>query len=175
MRQIESKYSFLGKKSYSPHLLLKLLFYGYSTGIHSGRKIAAACEQDTAFMYLASMYKPDFRTINDFRKDNIEFIQHSFMHIVQLCKGLGMCRAGIIILDGTKLKDNANASRTKNKEQYEQWIERIDSDIKIYLKMRQKPMNGKMSSMVIAGVMKYLNHCIQNKNLKKKLSRYWKK
>ena len=48
---------------------------GYSIGIRSGRRISAACQRDTAFMYLAAMYKPDFRTINDFRKDNIEFIQ----------------------------------------------------------------------------------------------------
>lgn len=127
---IEAKHSYLGQKSYHPHLLLKLLFYGYSTGVRSGRRIAAACEQDTAFMYLAAMYKPDFRTINDFRKDNIEFIQKSFVHIVQLCKELGMCKAGCIILDGTKLKANASADKSKNKEQYEQWLERIDSDIK---------------------------------------------
>ena len=88
--EIEAKYSYLGQKSYHPHLLLKLLFYGYSIGIRSGRKIAAACESDTAFMYLSSMYKPDFRTINDFRKDNTDFIQKAFVHVVQLCKGLGM-------------------------------------------------------------------------------------
>ena len=63
---IENKYSMLGQKSYHPHLVLKLLFYGYCTGVRSGRKIAAACQQDTAFMFLACMYKPDFRTINDF-------------------------------------------------------------------------------------------------------------
>lgn len=128
--EIASKYSYLGQKSYHPHLLLKLLFYGYSTGIRSGRKIAAACESDTAFMYLAAMYKPDFRTINDFRKDNIDFVQTAFMHIVQLCKGLGMCKAGMLIIDSTKLKANANGDNSKNKEQYEQWLGRIDSDIK---------------------------------------------
>jgi transposase len=128
--EVEGKYSYLGQKSYHPHLLLKLLFYGYSIGIRSGRKIAAACESDTAFMYLSCMYKPDFRTINDFRKDNIDFIQIAFMHIVQLCKALGMCKAGMLIIDSTKLKANASADRSKTKEQYEQWVERIDADIK---------------------------------------------
>ncbi len=128
--EIALKYSVLGQKSYSPHLLLKLLFYGYSIGIRSGRKIAMACEQDTAFMYLASMYKPDFRTINDFRKNNLAFIQHAFIHIVRLCKSMGMGKAGTLILDGTKLKANASAGRSKNKEQYDQWLERIDTDIK---------------------------------------------
>ena len=128
--EIAAKYSYRGQKSYPPHLLLKLLFYGYSIGIRSGRKIAAACESDTAFMYLAAMYKPDFRTVNDFRKDNISFIHKAFIHIVQTCKGLGMCKAGTLILDGTKLKANASAGRSKNKEQYDQWMERIDGDIK---------------------------------------------
>ena len=130
---IESKYSYLGQKSYHPHLLLKLLFYGYSIGIRSGRKIAAACENDTAFMYLANMYRPDFRTINDFRKDNIEFIQTAFIHVVQLCKALGMCKAGVLIIDSTKLKANASADKSKTKEQYEQWLERIESDVKSML------------------------------------------
>ena len=130
VRTIETRYSHLGQKSYHPHLLLKLLFYGYSIGIRSGRKIAAACESDTAFMYLANMYRPDFRTINDFRKDNIEFVQTAFVHIVQLCKGLGMCKAGLLIIDSTKLKANASADKSKTKEQYEQWLERIESDVK---------------------------------------------
>jgi transposase len=130
IKDVEAKYSHLGQKSYHPHLLLKILFYGYSIGIRSGRKIAAACESDTAFMYLASMYKPDFRTINDFRKDNTEFIQTAFVHIVQICKGLGLAKAGTLIIDSTKLKAHACADRSKNKEQYQQWLERIDGDIK---------------------------------------------
>lgn len=63
---IENKYSSLGQNTYHPKILLKILFYGYATGIRSGRKLAALCETDTAFMYLAQMYRPDFRTINDF-------------------------------------------------------------------------------------------------------------
>lgn len=130
VKDIEARYSHLGQKSYSPHLLLKLLFYGYSIGIRSGRKIASACESDTAFMYLASMYKPDFRTINDFRKDNTEFMQTAFVHVVQICKGLGLGKAGTLIIDSTKLKAHASADRSKTREQYGQWLERINGDIK---------------------------------------------
>jgi len=52
---IENKYSELGQNTYHPKILLKLLFYGYVTGVRSGRKIAARCESDTAYMYLAEM------------------------------------------------------------------------------------------------------------------------
>ncbi len=126
---IEKKYSLLGQKSYHPHLMLKLLFYGYCTGVRSGRKIAMACQQDTAFMFLACMYKPDFRTINDFRKDNLVFIHHCFSHIVQICKELGMAKAGTLILDGTKLRANASANQSKNRGQYEEWLEHVENDI----------------------------------------------
>jgi transposase len=131
---IEEKYSHLGQKSYSPKLLLKLMFYGYSIGIRSGRKIAMACESDTAFMFLANMYRPDFRTINDFRKNNIAFVQTSFVHIIQLCKELGMCKLGTLTIDGTKLKANANSDHSKTKSQYANWLQSINTDIESLLK-----------------------------------------
>jgi transposase len=135
---IEEKYSHLGQKSYSPKLLLKLMFYGYSIGIRSGRKIAMACESDTAFMFLANMYRPDFRTINDFRKDNIAFVQTSFVHIVRLCKELGMCKLGSLTIDGTKLKANANSDHSKTKNQYSNWLQSIHTDIESLLKEAER-------------------------------------
>ena len=110
---IEKQYSFLGQKSYPPKLLLKLLFYGYAIGIRSGRKIAAACEGDVAFMYLASMYKPDFRTINDFRKDNVAMIEGLFKQVIKLCSAMNMINIGTLVIDSTKMRANANNRHTK--------------------------------------------------------------
>jgi len=105
---------------------LRLLFYGYAIGIRSGRKIAAACESDVAFMYLSSMYKPDFRTINDFRKDNIELVEQLFVEIIKLCVGMNMINIGTLVIDSTNLRANASNRRTKTKEQYEQWLSNIE-------------------------------------------------
>jgi predicted component of type VI protein secretion system len=41
-----------------------------------------------------------------------------------------MCKAGTVIIDSTKLKANASAERSKTKQQYQQWVERIYTDIK---------------------------------------------
>ena len=125
---IEKKYSHLGQKSYSPKLILKLMFYGYAIGIRSGRKISMACESDTAFMFLANMYRPDFR------KNNLAFIQVAFVQIIQLCKELGMCKVGTLTIDGTKLKANANSDHSKTKLQYENWLHTVNSDIESLLK-----------------------------------------
>jgi transposase len=127
---IESQYSELGQNSYHPRILLKLLFYGYAIGIRSGRKIAAACESDTAFMYLSSMYRPDFRTINDFRKDNIDFIEKAFIRVIEICKGAGLGKVGKLVIDSTKIRANASPGKSKSKSEYEDWLQRTEKEIR---------------------------------------------
>ena len=97
--EIEDKYSELGQSTYHPKILIKLIFYGYAIGERSGRKISRKSETDTAYMYLGQMYRPDFRTINDFRKNNIEEISEYFVEIVRMCKELGMIKIGQIKLN----------------------------------------------------------------------------
>jgi transposase len=126
---IEQRYSDIGQKSYHPKIILKLLIYGYSTGTVSGRKIAAKCESDTAYMYLASMYRPDFRTINDFRKDNLSFFKKCFVDVIKICQQLKMVNVGTIAIDGTKIRANASVKRTKDREGYQKWLDRVEQQI----------------------------------------------
>ncbi len=131
---IENKYSELGQNTYHPKILVKLLFYGYAIGERSGRMIARKTETDTAYIYLAQMYKPDFRTINDFRKNNLEELSRYFIDIVRLCKELGMVKIGQIHIDGTKIKANAANRLTKSKDDYEEWLKKTQQTIDNILK-----------------------------------------
>src|SRR3989338_11559523 len=131
---IEARYSELGQNTYHPKIILKLLFYGYATGVRSGRKIALRCESDTAYMYLSEMYRPDFRTINDFRKNNLKEMEGYFVEVVRVCKGLGMVKLGDISIDGSKLRANASSKRSKDKESYEVWLKNIEEEIRKMLK-----------------------------------------
>jgi transposase len=133
-KDIEDKYSDLGQNTYHPKIMLKLLFYGYATGNRSGRKIARLCETDTAYMYLVQMYRPDFRTINDFRKNNLDLIKGYFVEIIRMCKELGMVKIGQVSIDGTKIKANAANRRTKNRKGYEKWLKRVEQEIEKMLK-----------------------------------------
>ena len=127
---VEDKYSDLGQNTYHPKILIKLLFYGYAVGERSGRMIARRTETDTAYIYLSQMYKPDFRTINDFRKNNLEELSHYFIDIVRLCKELGLVKVGQINIDGTKIKANAANRLTKSKDDYERWLKKTEQKIK---------------------------------------------
>jgi len=135
---IEAKYSEMGQKSYHPKSIIKLLFYGYSIGLVSGRKIAQRCEIDTAFMYLARMYRPDFRTINDFRKNNLDQIENYFVDIVRLCKHAGMVKAGTIVIDSTKLRANASGEKMRSKIQYNEMLGEVEQQIKNLLRQAEE-------------------------------------
>ncbi len=131
---IEAKYSFLGQNSYHPKLLLSILFYGYATGVRSSRKLSEKCISDHMYIYLMQCYRPDYRTISDFRKNNIKEIEKYFVDIVRIFSELGYKNVGKIYLDGTKIKGSASSKRTKDRAGFDKWLERLDEEIKNLLK-----------------------------------------
>jgi len=111
VNSITEKYSEIGANAYHPRMLLKVLFYSYSTGTFSSRKLSALLKTDIAAMWLSGRQYPDFRTISDFRKDNLEEINQLFVQVIQLCLELGMVELGHISIDGSIFR--ANASKHK--------------------------------------------------------------
>lgn len=126
---IEDKYSERGQHTYHPKTMVALLIYGYAIGIRSGRKIASACQTDTAFMYLSHMRQPDFRTINDFRKNHTEELAGYFRAVLGACRELGLGKVGAIAIDGTKLRANASAKRSKDREGLKELDERLRAEV----------------------------------------------
>lgn len=111
---IEKLYSENGQHAYHPRLLLKVLIYGYASGIRSSRKLADKLQEDIVFMWLAGRQEPDFRTIADFRKDKLADFKALFEQVLSTSMAIGLIRVGTISLDGSKIL----ASASKNKMQY---------------------------------------------------------
>jgi transposase len=107
-RACTKKISTEGNPAYHPAMMLKIYFYAYARGIFSSRKIAQALKENIAFIFLAAWQKPDFRTISDFRKNNLKELDILFGQIVLLCQQLGMVKLGHIAIDDTKIKANAS-------------------------------------------------------------------
>ena len=125
-----SKYSWEGGETFHPKSMLKVVFYGYSHGTRSSRKINQACRENFVYMYLASGSRPDFRTINLFRKNNFDILKDIFKQIVKLCYQLEMISFGTISLDGTKIKANASRHRIAKKDKLEKMMDNLDEEIK---------------------------------------------
>lgn len=101
------KFSWEGGSSFHPKTMLRTIFYAYSQGDRSSRRIQKQCQENFIYLYLSSGLKPDFRTISEFRRKNLDILKNIFNQIVQLCYKLGMVTIGKISLDGTKIKANA--------------------------------------------------------------------
>ena len=133
LRLLYKRYDDDGRPAYHPKMMLKVLFYAYSTGITSSRKIAQRLEQDVHFMFLSGMETPNFRTINDFRKNNLDLLHEFFKQIVLYCVHLGMVSVGHIAIDGSKIKASASKKQTKNAAQLEKEIQKIEQEISALL------------------------------------------
>ena len=70
-------------------MMTTLLFYSYSVGVFSSRKIAAACERNVAFLAIVGKQRPDFRSISDFRKIHLEALADLFVEVLQIAGELG--------------------------------------------------------------------------------------
>ena len=75
-----------GYPPYHPRMMVKVLLYGYSTGVYSSRNIARQLSDSVAFRFLAAGNAPDFRTISEFRKRHGAALAGLFQHVLRLCR-----------------------------------------------------------------------------------------
>ena len=140
-----------GNDSYDPRDLLKLYLYGYKKKIRSSRKLEEACKNNIEMMWLVRGLKPNFRTISDFRKNNINSMKEVFKQTVLVCKRIKFL-SGSYSQDGVKI--NAVNSKEKNYtlNKIDERLKRILEGITDYLeeldKMDSIDMNGDLDDLI---------------------------
>jgi transposase len=111
LSQLSAVYAGRGSRPYHPAMMLALLFYGYSTGTFSSRKLEKATYDSIAYRYICANTYPDHDSINSFRKRFLRELKGLFVEILVIAHRIGTLKLGAISLDGTKIK--ANASKHK--------------------------------------------------------------
>jgi len=111
LSEIYKQYAMRGGEAIAPEALLALLFYGYSTGKFSSRKIEKATYEDLGFRFVAGGLHPDHDTIANFRKTFLPELQGLFVQILLLAQLSGVLKVGNLSLDGSKI--HADASKSK--------------------------------------------------------------
>ena len=99
------------KSPYEPRMMVKVLIYGYATGVFSSRALARKLEEDVAFRVLALGNFPSHRTICEFRRRHFSDFKRLFVMVVRLAAEMGVVNFGKLSIDGTKIR--ANASKRK--------------------------------------------------------------
>ena len=105
-----------GRAAYDPQMMVSPLLYAYCLGVRSSRQIERACEVDVAFRVITGNLKPDYSTICRFRSENEEDLGALFTAVLRLCVEAGLVKAGVVALDGTKIKANASLSANRTQE-----------------------------------------------------------
>ncbi len=131
--ELTSQEKIEGRPAYHPRMMLKILFYAYSQKMPSSRVIARRCAEDVVFMWLSGMQRPDFRTISDFRKNNIKVLKKLFKQVVQICHRLGMVSLGLVAIDGTKVKAATSDYGAKTKDALKEALKAVEADIEKYM------------------------------------------
>ena len=114
---------------FDPRMMVKVILYGYATGIRSSRKLARKLEEDVAFRVLASENFPAHRTICDFRHDHLEELRNLFVQVVQLAREAGLVKLGTVAVDGSKMKANASRHKSMTYKQMQQQEKRLVQEI----------------------------------------------
>ena len=117
-----------GRPAYDPRLMATLLLYAYAVGERSSRAIERRCREDVAFRVAACGLQPDHVTIARFRRRHGEALIGLFSGVLALCAEAGLARVGLVAIDGTGIRANANKDRVISEDELAEEAQRLLAD-----------------------------------------------
>ena len=106
-----------GEFAYPRELLLRLILMSVFDGGLSSREIERKTRTDIAYMYLAGMQHPSYRTIARFKVDYPDLIDESFKTTIKIAKEEDLVKIHHVCLDGTKIKAKTSMNKLTNEQQ----------------------------------------------------------
>jgi transposase len=107
-----------GQPPFDPRLPLKVLVYGYATGIRSSRRLEQLCAESLPFLYLTRGDTPGYRTLCRTRVEQSELVEQVWISLFTVASARGLKRLGHIVVDSTKLRADASPEAVVKAEEY---------------------------------------------------------
>jgi transposase len=123
-----------GRPPYDPAALLKLYLYGYLHRIRSSRLLEAECQRNVEVIWLLGKLTPDFKTIADFRKDNLKPLRAVCRQFTLLCRKLELFGGELLAIDGSKFGAVNARDQNFNAAKLQDLIGRADARLAEYFK-----------------------------------------
>ena len=98
---------------------------------------------------LAANNTPDFRTISDFRKDNVDALSGLFVQVLALCQQAGLVKLGHVALDGTKVKANASKHKAMSYQRMKEKAAQLAAEVAELLRQAQTAMETACASIIL--------------------------
>jgi transposase len=122
-----------GRPRYATPALAKLYVYGYENGIRSSRKLERETRRNVEVMWLMENLTPDYKTISEFRRENIRPLQKLFREFVKLCRSWELIGGTLVAVDGTKIKASNNKKNSFSRKKLNDRLARLDEKIERYM------------------------------------------
>src|SRR6266850_2081856 len=122
-----------GRPAYDPGDLLRLYLYGYLNRVRSSRMLERETKVNLEVMWLLGKLAPDFKTIADFRRDNLAAIKQVCRELTLIYRKLKLFGGELVAVDGSKFKAVNNRRRNFNEARLTKAIKAIEEKIDGYL------------------------------------------
>ncbi len=108
-----------GEVAKHPKMMLKVIFYAFSLGIYSLRKISSEyLIKHIDFIYLAAFRTAHHSTFSRFINLYMEEIIDIFVKVLCFARGMGFVNGHLIAIDGCKIKANASIAFSGNYDKF---------------------------------------------------------
>lgn len=98
-----------GRPAFDLRLCIKVLVFGYSTGVRSSRQLERLCREHLAYLYLTRGDAPCYRTLCSVRVSHKSVLEEVWQGLFAVAGAHGISRLGRIVVDSSKFR--ADASR----------------------------------------------------------------
>ena len=123
-----------GRPAYDPGDLLRLYLYGYLNRVRSSRMLERETKVNLEVMWLLGKLSPDFKTIADFRRDNLAALKQVCREFTLLCRKLQLFGGELVAIDGSKFKAVNGRRRNFSESRLKRAIHGLDEKINGYLR-----------------------------------------
>jgi len=127
-----------GRPSYEPAMMLSLLLWGYMNGVTSSRGLEKAAGRCVDVMWLLGRLKPDFKTISEFRRRNVESVPGVFAECTRWMEQQELISGELVAIDGSKFRASNGRDRNFTEKTLAAKRRRTEARIREYLEQLER-------------------------------------
>jgi transposase len=118
-----------GQPPYDPADLLKLYLYGYLNQIRSSRRLEREAGRNIELMWLLRGLQPGYRTIGQFRSDNVGPLKQANRDFVLVLRALDLVGRELVAIDGAFFDGSASKASIVTRKRLDEQLATVEREI----------------------------------------------
>jgi transposase len=121
-----------GQPPYDPADLLKLYLYGYTNQVRSSRRLEREVLRNVELIWLLKGLTPGYRTIANFRRDNVGALKAANRDFVMVLRALDLLGGEMVAIDGAFFHGDASKASIVTRKRLAEELAAVERDIEAY-------------------------------------------